>query len=281
MEDMARQVFEGNQGINVAAATAGKWAPIPKDADEWCVALHHLVSKAYGDGLQCGERAPQWKCNNDGEFLADEEERRGLPSGALMPFLELPYYDTLTTAEYTKGKKKATLFGTGEKFGDWDAYHVFYVNASAQATTAQLQSMVVGQKVDVNNECETATFVRVLRSTKPVESSEDGGKTQQCFYALLHDGQCFRYASLQCASPSPTRTQYSGPGPWTCGEFDRDWIEEGACAGFLMERTMGESKLLRFRAKSVSAVAKAAPKYAANLKRARSPSSGARGSDED
>jgi hypothetical protein len=171
MQRLAKTVFEHTEGGN-NVRFAPSWGPIPEDADEWCVELHRLISFVYGDGLQCGERAPKWNTDNDNEFLDDEEKRRGLWS--LEEFLFLPYGNgTTAMAEYAVGKQEtgAWLFGlTGEKYGEWDAFLLLYVKCvNAGGKHTRLQSMRLGQWVNVGVHPwgKRMTFVRVLRGSKP------------------------------------------------------------------------------------------------------------------
>ena len=57
-------------------------------------------SLALGDDCQSGGE-PLWDLSNDDEFIADEEERRGLPPGSLQPFSRQPYQSDVTITEYT------------------------------------------------------------------------------------------------------------------------------------------------------------------------------------
>ena len=115
---LARTVFQHTDGTigKRAAQAPKKWRPAPDDASEHSTALHHLISGIYGDGLRCGLWEPKWNAENDDDFVADEEKRRELPRGVLVPFLNVPYMDAMTTVEYTTGKHKhGVLFGNGEK----------------------------------------------------------------------------------------------------------------------------------------------------------------------
>jgi hypothetical protein len=91
MQRLAKTVFEHTEGGN-KVRFAPSWGPIPEDAEEWRVELHGFISVVYGNGLQCGERAPKWhNTDNDNGSLDDEEKWHGLCRGALEEFLFLPY----------------------------------------------------------------------------------------------------------------------------------------------------------------------------------------------
>ena len=239
------------------------WCRIPDSGSTrpWCTALHHLVSQIYGDGLQCGAVAPEWWCENDASFLVDEEQRRGLPSGALRPLLDLPYYNAITMTEYrTKNKQLALLLGTGEKFGDWEAYSICYIKAGEKANSrgvaaspALQASLVCGERVHVGEYLDqNLTFVQVLRARKSAGLASEA-KTQQCYYALLHNHSGFHYAPLHEVLPMCL------PFVWFAGMYD--WLGEHpnelAFEGYPLPGTL----LHHFKVKSVSAVAKAAPNY--------------------
>jgi hypothetical protein len=266
MEGLAETLFrhtEGTSGKEVARAPE-KWGPVPDDAHETFKALHYLTSSIYGDGLQCGLWKPKWNAETDDDFIADEEKRRELPRGVLVPFLNVPYMEPMTTVEYTTGKQKpggTILFGNGEKFGECDAYFLLYptgVNANS--------SLTCGNRVLVGDGlwCKEVTLARILRTTKPAKA----GAKQQCFYALLDTGAGFEYAPLQQVSALPKGHRRSC-GTLCCQwesrskDADPDWDEEDAFDGYTGKRY--GTKLATFTPKSVSVVARAAPLYVSSL----------------
>jgi hypothetical protein len=91
---------------------------------------------------------PWWYLSNDDEFIADEEERCGLPCGSLKPFSRQPYESEVTITEYTtcrNARVDGLLFGSGEMLGDWESFTLFtshYTNAVFGATTSPLHRRV-------------------------------------------------------------------------------------------------------------------------------------------
>lgn len=85
----------------------------------------------------------------------------------------------------------------------------------------------------------------MLCSTKPAGE----GKTQNCFYALLHVNGAFEYAALQHVVPDD---------PYGDGGFNIAWCEDNSADGL---PATGANQMVHFVPKSVSAVAKAAAKF--------------------
>ena len=225
---------------------AADWTgAVPDDAEPWNKALHHLISCIYGDGQQTGVE-PEWWTGNSDIFVDIEEERRGLPRGALQPFLRQPYNETLVTADYTSGRSaqvKATLFGSGEKLGDWDSFTLYYAKPDGE----QLCSLECGQRVQVGEFDQDVVVTRILRGTKAAGRAEQN-KTQHCYYALLKVGSEFHYAALQ-------HLHYHGA-PYIAIEWCEDVGFSGHGPSALAKQMAG------FKPKSVSAVAKSAAKFA-------------------
>lgn len=260
MADVAGLVQEGADGGGGGEAMAAEWeGHVPDDALMWNKALHGLISSVYGDGRATGVE-PEWWSENDNLFVELEEERRGLPRGALEPFLRQPYYDTLVTVEYTTGRTarvEAILYGSGEKLGEWGAFTLFYAKPS---DSKQLRSLECGQRVVVGERPheEQAIVTRILRGTKPAGRAEEA-RTQHCYYVMLQVSDAIKYVALQ-------HVHYPDPayGSWT--EFvrggapfiDWEWLDDVAFEGGRPK----VNKLAHFKPKSVSAVAKAAAQYA-------------------
>ena len=200
-------------------------------------------------------------------FVEDEEERRGLPRGALLPCNQLPYMDGLTSVEYITGRKtcvEAILFGKSrENFGEWDSYLLFYLTGAGGPGVNANSSLVSGHRVIVGDDPWgiEVTLARILRTTKPVAS----GKTQQCFYALLDTSEGFRYAAMQQVSCLP---KLHGENYWQSRGEDLDqdggWDEEVFFGGYPQVFFDGYpqprygKKLADFKASSISVVARAA-----------------------
>ena len=255
------------------------WGPIPDPdvAQDWCIAMHHLISSVYGDGLRCGLWEPRWHSDNDDDFVEDEEKRRGLPRGALLPFNALPYMDGLTSVEYITGRKthvEAILFGKSrETFGEWDSYLLFYLTGAGGPGANANSSLASGHRVIVGDAPWgiEVTLARILRTTKPVA----GGKTQQCFYALLDTSEGFRYAAMQHVSCLPKLPFHNY---WQSRADDLDqaagWDEEAFFCGYPQVFFDGYpqprygygKKLANFKASSISVVARAAADYINQLK---------------
>ena len=215
MDALAQSITSADRGTGSVGPVS--WGPIPADGDEWNIALHHMVSYIFGDGLLCGSHKPQWYCDCAEYFLAGEEERRGLPRNSLGLLIRMPYLESVTKTEYAWGKKKAFLFGVGEQFGQWEAYWCVYIKGDFATGQVPL-SMEVGQIVLVGG--AQLTFVRALGSTKPAGKAGTE-KMQRCFCALLHDGTNFLYVGLQHVSPwYPRIPGYS--------IFDEVWDGQGA-----------------------------------------------------
>jgi hypothetical protein len=229
---------------------AEEWdGSVPEDVAPWCKGLHRLITRALGDDCQSGGE-PWWYLSNDDEFIADEEERRGLPCGSLKPFSRQPYESEVTITEYTtcrNARVDGLLFGSGEMLGDWEYFTLFYVKPDC----GQWRSLEVGQEVQVGKYPfdEDAVVARILRGAKPA-----GTKYQHCYYALLKVGGEFQYAALQ-------HVAYNGAWLPTLAFA---WCEEYSFAGYAPQAA---TQLARFRPKSVSAVAKAASVYIKKLTR--------------
>ena len=144
MDALAQSITSADRGTGSVGPVS--WGPIPADGDEWNIALHHMVSYIFGDGLLCGSHKPQWYCDCAEYFLAGEEERRGLPRNSLSLLSRMPYLESVTKTEYAWGKKKAFLFGVGEQFGQWEAYWCVYIKGDFATGQVPL-SMEVGQIV--------------------------------------------------------------------------------------------------------------------------------------
>ena len=254
--NVAQRVFEANRDSSAAKEPSVQQKhDLPNDANPWCTALHHLVSQIYGDGLQCGAVAPKWWCESDTSFMEDEEQRRGLPRGALWPLLDLPYYNAITMTEYTtKDKQPVLLLGTGEQFDEWEAYSICYIKAGEKANSggvAASPALQCGERVHVGEYLDQKlTFVRVLRARKPAGLASEA-KTQQCFYALLHNHSGFHYAPLH--EVLPMCSQFAGMYDWLEEHPNELAFEGSPLPGMLLMHP--------FKVKSVAAVAKAAPIY--------------------
>jgi hypothetical protein len=222
---------------------------VPDDADSWCAQLHRLISLVHGEGLETGVE-PEWKTLNDMDFTESEEDRRGLPWCSLRPFLALPYkhLDEVTSIEYKTAsrcpKLEALLFGTGETFGEWEAYTVYYPMADPAH-----QSLQVGQQVYVGKLRKLALVARILRGTKAAGKAGEG-KTQQVYYVLIKDGAEFQYAALQHVRPAELEYEPS------C--TTEEWCDETPWHGAY---AISSRQMSGFQPKSVAAVAKAAPQY--------------------
>ena len=254
-------------------STAEKWnGDVPEWTDEWNKSLHQLITSVYGDGRETGIE-PLWEAGNDGEFLGWENYRRNLPHVDFEKLAWLPYYDTLNIAEYKTGSRnsvvEATLFGTGEKFGEWDAFMALIPAPTGKGT---LPPLYIGKYVSIGIGANKVTVARILRATKPA-GRPDEGRTQQCFYVLLYDGKHFQYAALQHVKDC-----------WPGGQgVDLAWLAEETTfyEGYMQPGTT--NKLQHFKPKSVSAAAKLAASYVSKFlpekakKRAQQSASGGDG----
>ena len=227
----------------------------PDDTAAWCKQLHCIVNRIYGESGEAPQYSSDdyWYAENDNEFLYQEEERRGLTYGELDFLLYVPYAEKLVMVEYTSGRKAqvdAVLFGTGEKLGEWESFTALFAKPQWR-----LHPLVCGQKVQLSG-YKMAVVARILRGTKSAGRADEA-KTQHCYYALvlIETDQTFEYIALQ-------HIYYKHL------EFHRLWDEEGAVGGRLCTDEDGRlcgKKLLHFKPKSVSAVAKAAAQYASML----------------
>lgn len=117
--------------------------------------------------------------------------------------------------------------------------------------------MEVGQEVTVGKDpfTEDAVVARILRGTKPAGRAAEA-KTQICYYVLLKTEKGFQYAALphvNCVSVCDSGVAQA-------------WVGDCSHEGYLPK----ENQLASFRAKSVSAVAQAAPRYVTSLEPAES-----------
>ena len=119
----------------------------------------------------------------------------------------------------------------------------------------RLRSLVAGQKVHVgeNPHAQMAIIARILRGTKPAGKAAEA-KTQHCYYVLLQVGQEFEYAALQHIHYDPGYTY----------DTEFQWCEEVAFEGRRVPATWAP-KLVHFKPKSVSVVAKAAAHFISTL----------------
>lgn len=260
----ALAALQGHGSPGEEEVVAEDWdGRVPLDVTDWCKALHALISSVHGDGSETGIE-PRWAklCpvanedkpfiinlgsgpENDGMFVEDEEKRRGLTYlHALCHFTSLPYLrpNDLVTMDYTtckNDKREGILFGTGEQFGVWQAFTLFY------AMPGMTQVYPLQTAMDATVGGKEVVVARILRSTKPAGE----GKTQNCFYALLHFNGAFEYAALQHVVPDDA---------YGDGGFNMDWDQDNCYSGF---PAPGANQMVHFVPKSVSAVAKAAAKF--------------------
>ena len=139
----ALRAYEDSASESSEEAAAQWNGEVWEDANNWCKALLGLCNRVFGDDCKSGGE-PYWGAPNDNAFLSMEEYRRGLPDDCLYEFAKLPYYSELQFAEYTPGRSatvSALLFGTGEKFGEWDAYTLFWPTHHSSA----LRELLVGE----------------------------------------------------------------------------------------------------------------------------------------
>ena len=245
----ALQAYEDSASESGEEAAAQWNGEVWEDANEWCKALLGLCTRVFGDDCKSGGE-PYWGAPNDSAFLAMEEYRRGLPDDCLYEFARLPYYSELQIAEYTPGRSatvSALLCGTGEKFGEWDAYTLFWPKPSHDHPSS-LRELVVGEEVTVGKFPfeEQAVVARILRGTKPAGRAAEA-KTQHCYYVLLKVGANFKYVAMQHITPE-WRGRAAG---WDDVAF------EGV--------QFASEQMVHFKPKSVSAMAKAAALYVKKL----------------
>jgi hypothetical protein len=254
--DMSLELLQAYNDSGGEDAT-GWDGDVPDDAHQWCIELHAIISTVYCDGRGTNEE-PYWWAQNDDEFVEAEEKRRELAAGTLQPFLQLPYSHNVTMSEVTShsGKKVTVvgyLFGTGEKLGDWDAFPLYFQKPDADG---QLRSLQLGQTVRVGKYPfdEQVTVARILRGSKPA-GTVASGKMQKCYFALVKYRGAFEYVSLQHLWYEAA--YFKGP------ERDDDWLEDECHCGDQPARD--QLQAAGFRAKSVSAVAKAAAVFISKL----------------
>ena len=254
---MAGMAEIGGGAVDGGDVDGADWdGSVPSEDDDdqcvrpWNVALHGIISSVFGDGRETGFE-PWWGMCNDEEFCAAEEVRRGLRHDALQPFCWVPYFQPLTTCEYTtcrNAQVEATLFGTGEVMGEWVAYTLFY----AKPAQGKLRSFETGQCVCVGTYPfeDHAVFTRILRGTKRSGTAANT-KTQHCYYALLKVGENFKYAAMK-----HVRDEYDGR---SRPNISIAWCDdETAFEGLPPDSS---KQLADFTPKSVSAVAKSAALY--------------------
>ena len=241
---------------------------MPHDADPWCKDLHRLVSKIYGEDRPGGDDPHWWAPDNDDVFLAWEAIRRKVPKDPLWLLSSVAYSDaSMTMVKYVTGRNASVnglLFGNGEKLGEWEAYTLLYAKPEWR-----LNSLVAGQKVTVGTgpSAQRAIVARILIGSKPAGRADEE-KTQRCYYVLLQVGDeleySFEYVALQHIHYTPC---YGG-----FMDMDDGWCDELPSCG-TMEWTTSmrgtsmrlQPKLLHFKPKSVSAVAKLAAQYASKV----------------
>ena len=228
---------------------------VPDDTKPWCKDLHRLVSKIYGEDRPGGE--PAWWVDCDDDFLALEDMRRNLPKDSLSLLRNTAYSSaSMTMVEYVTGRNASVsglLFGNGETLGEWKSFTLLFAKPEWR-----LESLGVGWKVTVGTfpNAERATVARILCGSKPAGRADEA-KTQHCYYVLLQVGDeleySFEYVALQHIHIEN-------------GDADYNWSHEVPWSG-TMENDCGEepNKLLHFKPKSVSAVAKVAAQYASKV----------------
>ena len=239
----------GSNGSVIDEEDVAAWnGDVPADAPPWCSALHRLITRVLGDECKSGGE-PNWWPDNASLFVEDEEERRGLPCGALLPFVYEAYNSDLVIAEYSTGKPaQGLLICSGEKLGEWEVFTTFYVKPKGD----ELRWLQVDQKVTVGEYpfCEDAVVARIIRGTKAAGRATQA-KTQHCYYVLLQldtDGS-FTYAALQHVHDAGVEV-----GGFAC-KFT------SALGGNLPTA----NELAEFQPKSVPAVAKAASVFVRKL----------------
>jgi hypothetical protein len=85
----------GSNGSVIDEEDVAAWnGDVPADAPPWCSVLHRLITRVLGDECKSGGE-PNWWPDNASLFVEDEEERRGLPCGALLPFVYEAYNSDL------------------------------------------------------------------------------------------------------------------------------------------------------------------------------------------
>jgi hypothetical protein len=189
--------------------------------------------------------------------IEGEDERRGLPAGKVD---KLADHSDACTAEYRRdGKLVATLLGSGEKLGPWEAYT--YFDAEADGPSVDLE---VGYNVSFGPDFEAGTVARILRADeKPAEKAAGSAskKPQQRFLVLvLADGYRWKHISLQCIHYGDVHF------------FGRTDMWNG-CTAETLETALRDD----FQPKSVSAATKEAAKYALSAKASHSRGAAARG----
>ena len=188
------------------------------------------------DGLPCSEH---------------EEWRRNLPPQTLD---NLTWHSDEGTAEYRTGSDRKLVgvcFGSGEKFGSWDAYTLFHaVGVDPMKPSDGLCSIERGDRVlfcgnHVIGEHE-ATVARILRGMKQ-SGTAAAPKEQHVFYVLLQVGSDWKYSALK-------HVGYFGGYKY----YLRDQCTDRELMA--LESSLAD----RFRPKSVAAVAQDAARLAKN-----------------
>ena len=224
MADGSHAVEEAVESDGEAAVGVGDDGSYPDNVSPCAKTLYEKINRRYswknpsravwhglyGPGI-CASSDTLWSL-----CIEEEENRRKLEVGKID---KLADHSDAATAEYRRdGKLVATLFGSGEKFGPWDAYTYLDVEADSRSG---LKDLEVGYQVSFGPALEDGVVARILRSTKPAGSAA-ASKTQQCFLVLLYAGSKWKHATLQ--SIHFTAPFYYGRQSWVA---DTSTLESG------------------------------------------------------